>query len=71
MPTMRHIAFAPFDAQRPLHEGSLPDVNGKCFHAVVWGKYIVCGNKKKPRGVCGSVRLPSALWVESILYYAI
>ena len=41
MPTRRHIAFSPFEAQRAPHEGSVPYVNGKRFHA------DVCGEKRK------------------------
>jgi len=69
MQTMRHIAFASFEAQRPLHEGSLPGVNGKCFHAVVWGQ-----KKSHAVYVCvrRSVRLSACVvGGESILYYAI
>ena len=69
MQTMRHIAFASFEAQRPLHEGSLPDVNGKCFHAVVWGQNISCAQKKSHAvyvRLCPSVRLRCG-WREHTL----
>ena len=47
MPTRRHIAFSPFEAQRAPHEGSVPYVNGKRFHADVCGEIAENRARKK------------------------
>ena len=51
MPTRRHIAFSPFEAQRAPHEGSVPYVNGKRFHADVCGE-IAENRARKKAAVC-------------------
>ena len=45
MPTRRHIAFSPFEAQRPPHKGSVPDVNGSVSMRMCVGK--PCAEKNR------------------------